>query len=358
MDLDKKRDILILFLLNNFCKNYNNKITLETLYNYLLDEHIVINNLEDIVNEKLNVGNLGNLGNLGRALVNINKSNINRIDNFDLYNKLGSGSYGNVVKCKSKTDDNFYALKIIKIKDKLDFEYIIRETQNMVLLNHSNIVRYYSSWINTIDPKLLYENKNKYLKNIETNSLELYNYNSYLFIQMELCSTTLKDYMNNRSNINIKTTFDFFKQILNGLKYLHKKNIIHRDLTPTNIYLDKYNNIKIGDFGMSINISSNNDKIKYASGDFGTYNYLAPETLESNIYSIFTDYYSLGIILFELLNIFNTEMEKIVSINNIKSGIVEKTFKIKYTKANKLILNLLSTKPTIRKKIISSYFKF
>lgn len=57
----------------------------------------------------------------------------------------------------------------------------------------------------------------------------------------------------------------FFKQIINGVEYLHKQLIVHRDLKPENLLLDKFNNIKIVDFGLS-NIYSSGEQLRTACG--------------------------------------------------------------------------------------------
>ena len=57
----------------------------------------------------------------------------------------------------------------------------------------------------------------------------------------------------------------FFQQIINGVDYLHKQRIVHRDLKPENLLLDKYNNIKIVDFGLS-NLYKNEEQLKTACG--------------------------------------------------------------------------------------------
>jgi serine/threonine protein kinase len=117
------------------------------------------------------------------------------------------------------------------------------------------------------------------------------------------------------------------------------------------------NNIKIGDFGMSINVKHNHSMPKYGSQDFGTYTYLAPETENNNEYSIYSDYYSLGIILFELLNQFSTDMEKYKLIQDLKSHSMPIEFKTKFSKASKLITHLLSDKLIMRKKCLEFYFR-
>ena len=57
----------------------------------------------------------------------------------------------------------------------------------------------------------------------------------------------------------------FFQQIINAIEYLHKQKIVHRDLKPENLLLDKYNNIKVVDFGLS-NIYNKEEQLKTACG--------------------------------------------------------------------------------------------
>ena len=97
---------------------------------------------------------------------------------------------------------------------------------------------------------------------------------SALFIQTELCSITLKQWLvNTTDDRNRKTVVQFFDQVssyflwkykcwkivffppplpqmLNAVKYIHKKKLFHRDLKPANIFLAKYNVLKVGDFGL------------------------------------------------------------------------------------------------------------
>ncbi len=74
-----------------------------------------------------------------------------------------------------------------------------------------------------------------------------------LMIQTEYCSgLTLKKFIKNRqSKIDRKQNYQIFSQIVDGVLTIHQANIIHRDLKPDNIFLDKHNNVKIGDFGLA-----------------------------------------------------------------------------------------------------------
>lgn len=83
----------------------------------------------------------------------------------------------------------------------------------------------------------------------------------------------------------------FFVQITSGLQYIHKKNILHRDLKPKNIFLTSQKLIKIGDFGIS---KSLNHTLDLATTAIGTPYYLSPEVYRRQPYNYKSDMWSLG----------------------------------------------------------------
>ena len=89
-------------------------------------------------------------------------------------------------------------------------------------------------------------------------------------------------------------------QICLGLKEIHDNNIIHRDLTPDNIFIDENNKIKIGDFGISKILTASN---KYANSTVGKYKYFAPELVKGEKHNNKIDIYSLGCIIYELFTL-------------------------------------------------------
>lgn len=161
-------------------------------------------------------------------------------------------------------------------------------------------------------------------------------FNVSLHIQMELCSLTLKDWLQQR-NLKCKDQKDLeyhsvynmkiFKQILKGVDFIHSNGLIHRDLKPRNIFLHEPElRVKIGDFGLAKDdlVKESDDILltpspvdlydefvweKHTSG-VGTSTYAAPEQLEGTLYNYKSDVYSLGVILFEMFHTFQTEMEK------------------------------------------------
>lgn len=86
-----------------------------------------------------------------------------------------------------------------------------------------------------------------------------------LKIQMEICTgPTLKEYLEKRYQkkeiIDRKINFKFFKQIIEGIKHVHRQGIIHRDLKPANVFITGEGIIKIGDFGLARAIDKNDTK--------------------------------------------------------------------------------------------------
>lgn len=89
-----------------------------------------------------------------------------------------------------------------------------------------------------------------------------------------------------------------FKQLADGVSYLHKNNIAHRDLKLENILIDSDKNIKIIDFGFSL-ITPRNKPLNVCCG---TPSYMAPElTARKNYYGHLVDIWALGILLYVLL---------------------------------------------------------
>ncbi|XP_015911733.2 eIF-2-alpha kinase GCN2 [Parasteatoda tepidariorum] len=141
----------------------------------------------------------------------------------------------------------------------------------------------------------------------------------YMYIQMEFCeNSTLRTAIDTSLYRDIPRLWRLFKEIVEGLHYIHQQGIIHRDLKPVNIFLDSNDRVKIGDFGLATDIISKAvgseislNELKYEScsstyvshtGGVGTAFYVAPELACSDKvpYDQKVDIYSLGIILFEM----------------------------------------------------------
>ena len=126
--------------------------------------------------------------------------------------------------------------------------------------------------------------------------------NTQLLIKMEYIKYgTLSHWIKNHKEISEEEASLIIRNILSAIVYLHSKQICHRDIKPENIMFSKENDlssIKIVDFGLS---ARNFDKLM--NNDYcGTYIYMAPEQIEKKLYFISIDIWSIGILMYILLN--------------------------------------------------------
>ncbi|XP_067130011.1 eukaryotic translation initiation factor 2-alpha kinase 1-like, partial [Centruroides vittatus] len=194
-----------------------------------------------------------------------------------------------------------------------------------------------------------------------------WNVRATLYVQMELCAESLRDWLDQRDNIQLvpnQTIFDkvcetdvmaIFRQVLKGVEHIHSQDLIHRDLKPQNILFDRnHSKIKIGDFGLAVCNSdiqgSYSPLLGTNEGSFGvgTTPYAAPEQRTGQIYDSKADMYSLGIILLELLHPFNTRMERAECLKNLNLGIIPEEVKEKWPSQVSFVTKLISKEPKCR----------
>ncbi|KAJ3395121.1 Eukaryotic translation initiation factor 2-alpha kinase 3 [Entophlyctis sp. JEL0112] len=143
-----------------------------------------------------------------------------------------------------------------------------------------------------------------------------------------------------------------FKQIVEGLLHIHDQHVAHRDVKPDNIFVDENHQVFVGDFGLAKSLEGHaiSPDPNYglmpgsmeASTEDGTFFYMAPELLDRQVYTAKSDIYSLGIILFELFHPFSTEMERVVSLTEIKKNPQELHRYCGSAGMNQDIVNMLS----------------
>ncbi|RNA10236.1 serine threonine- kinase 33-like [Brachionus plicatilis] len=199
---------------------------------------------------------------------------------YELGQKLGQGSFGVVYEIRNKETDEKFAIKIITKektgKTAISFE---NEVNIMKSVTHKNLIKL----------EEVFETKKK------------------LYLITELCEAgELAKWLKKQKPIKEDHARIIMRQIVEAISYLHKNDIVHRDLKLENILIKEFDAdsenflIKITDFGLS----SQRDSVGTESmfEDYcGTPLYMAPEIIDNNPYSQLCDVWALGIIMFFIL---------------------------------------------------------
>ncbi|KAM9020293.1 serine/threonine-protein kinase Nek5 [Ara ararauna] len=197
------------------------------------------------------------------------------MEKYEIIKKIGEGSFGKIFLAKGKVDNEQCVIKEIDLT-KMPMKEKEASQKEVILLakmKHANIVAFYASL----------QERNK------------------LYIVMEYCDGG--DLMT-RINMQHGTLFDedqilsWFVQISLGLKHIHDKKILHRDVKAQNVFLSNNGKVaKLGDFGIARQLNST---MEFAHTCVGTPYYLSPEICENQPYNNKTDIWSLGCVLYEL----------------------------------------------------------
>ena len=117
-----------------------------------------------------------------------------------------------------------------------------------------------------------------------------------VYIILELCKNqTLRKLLKKRGKLTELEVQNYLMQLIRVLRYLQSKRIIHRDLKLSNIFLTEKMELKLGDFGFSVELDFDFQKRKTVCG---TPNYIAPEILNEKPYQYEVDIWSLGVIIY------------------------------------------------------------
>ncbi|CAL6105217.1 Kinase [Hexamita inflata] len=211
---------------------------------------------------------------------------MSKLDVYEEIRQLGRGAFGEAILYRDKKTHKKYVIKKFKmhsmewIKNK---EAAAMEASILNKLSHPNIIGY----------------------------REQFTFVEYFYIVMEYAdSGDLSQLISERAKakqpFSETEVMQYFVQILLALKHIHDHQIIHRDIRPQNIYLNtdaenkqaKRQLIKLGDFGTSIELSTQPNQMVYAQ--VGSPYYISPEIIQECGYNDKADIWSLGCVLYEL----------------------------------------------------------
>lgn len=218
---------------------------------------------------------------------------------WELIEKIGEGSFGKVYKAKrTERGRSFYsAIKIISIpasKGELDS---VRSEMN----NEQSTREYFRNLVEDCIQEIY--TMEHFCGNSHVVSFEDFKVVEYLdeigwdiSIRMEYL-TSFMDYCTGKE-LTEKEVIKLGCDLAMALIYCRKLNIIHRDVKPENIFVSRFGDFKLGDFGIAreqAHTMSNMSKK-------GTYSYMAPEIYKGEKYDSSIDIYSIGIVLYKLMN--------------------------------------------------------
>ena len=213
-------------------------------------------------------------------------------EDFEILMKIGEGSFSKVFKVKSKKNFGIYAMKKVDLIDNNEINDVKKEAKILPKLDHPNIVKCYGTFTDDTG--------------------------RYLYFIMELLNNgDLEGFKDANEGLHKhaeeKILWKIFYDCLKGLVYIHKQELIHRDIKSKNLFFDEKLKIKIGDFNVSVALNANAAK-RFAESNqekdynnyiadvlkIGTEDYQAPEINGFDDYNEKVDVYSMGVTFFEL----------------------------------------------------------
>lgn len=195
---------------------------------------------------------------------------------YEIIEKIGEGGMAEVYKAKCHLLNRYVAVKILKpeySKDETFVKRFRREAQSAAALTHANIVSVYD---------------------VGTEG-------DINYIVMELLeSKTLKDYIEEHGAMPSDLVLKISAQIASALETAHKAHIIHRDIKPQNIVLNKNMVAKVTDFGIAKITNVPSATITSFGSTMGSVHYFSPEHAKGGYTDEKSDIYSLGIVMYEM----------------------------------------------------------
>ncbi len=193
---------------------------------------------------------------------------------YRIVRKLGAGGMADVYLAEDQELGRRVAIKILDDRHANDEQFVERfrrEAKNAAALNHPNIVSIYD----------------------RGEAEETY------YIAMEyLDGRSLKELIVGHGPAPANVAIEYARQILSALRFAHRHGIVHRDIKPHNVLVDREGRVKVTDFGIA---RAGTSQMTEAGSIVGTAQYLSPEQARGGEVDQRSDLYSLGVVLYELL---------------------------------------------------------
>ncbi|XP_034044572.1 serine/threonine-protein kinase Nek2-like [Thalassophryne amazonica] len=207
---------------------------------------------------------------------------MSHFEDYEVLCSVGSGSFGTCQKIKRKSDGKILVWKVVRYREmkKDQLKRLLSEVKILMDLSHRNIVQYFHHFVDWEQKKL--------------------------YIVMEHCEggdlDTLIEHCQIRGMfLSENFILRILLQLASALMHCHRRPdrtvVLHQDLKPANVFLDKTLNVKLGDFGLAEVLPS---KEHVCTCRAGTPLYMSPEKINESQYDERSDIWSLGCLMYEL----------------------------------------------------------
>jgi serine/threonine-protein kinase len=197
-------------------------------------------------------------------------------DRYKIERQIGSGGMALVYEAKDILLDRKVAIKMLRPEFVSDEDFINKfrhEAKAVAKITHPNVVSIYD----------IVESENS------------------LYLVMEFIEgRDLKSIIKKRGKLSVVEALDIANQVTAGVEVAHENNIIHCDIKPHNILITDNNQVKVTDFGIARAVTSSTMTI--TDTIMGSANYFSPEQAQGREISTYSDIYSIGIVLYEMIS--------------------------------------------------------
>lgn len=221
-------------------------------------------------------------------------------DRYKIIKLIGSGGMAEVYLAEDIMLNKSIAIKILRkelINNRESVRYFKNEAEAISHLSHPNIVEVYDVGMAEGHP----------------------------YIVMELIDgKTLKDIIRDKAPLSPYFAIHVMEGILSALIHSHKKGVIHRDIKPHNIMVNREGEVKVMDFGIA-RITDKNSTMTLTTDIVGSVHYLSPEQAAGNKITELADVYSSGIVFYEMLTgklPYEGQNPVSVAVNHIQGGLI------------------------------------
>ncbi|XP_067613922.1 twitchin isoform X10 [Eurosta solidaginis] len=195
-------------------------------------------------------------------------------DKYDILEEVGAGAFGVVHRCRERSTGNIFAAKFIPVSHAIEKDLIRREIDVMNQLHHQKLINLHDAFEDDDEMVLILE----FLSGGE------------LFERI-----TTEGYRMTEAEV-----VNYMRQVCEGVRYMHERNIIHLDIKPENIMCQTRisTNVKLIDFGLATRLDPN-EVVKITTG---TAEFAAPEIVNREPVGFYTDMWATGVLAYVLLS--------------------------------------------------------